>query len=57
MYYINNLYKIINYRFVKNNREIISYERFKNIVSYEWYEKLRLGEMPEELISEEHLNG
>lgn len=45
--YLNNLYKIENMKFVKEDREIIPFEDYKNI-SKELYYGLRLGEMKKE---------
>ena len=40
----NNLYPIVDYKFVKDNRELTPYSEYENFVSREWYEKLRLAE-------------
>ena len=40
----NNLYPIVDYKFVKDNRELTPYSEYENFVSRDWYEKLRLAE-------------
>ena len=40
----NNLYPIVDFKFVKDNRELTPYSEYENFVSREWYEKLRLAE-------------
>lgn len=40
----NNLYPISDYKFIKDNRELTPYSEYEKIVSYDWYEKLRLSE-------------
>lgn len=40
----NNLYPISDYKFIKDNRKLTPYSEYEKIVSYDWYEKLRLSE-------------
>ena len=44
----NNLYPIKDYKFVKEEREVVPYNEYKQI-PYEWYEKMRLAEQPREV--------
>ena len=40
----NNLYPIVDFKFVKDNRELTPYSEYENFVSRDWYERLRLAE-------------
>ena len=51
----NNLYPIKDYKFVKDSRQIISYDNYKDI-PYDWYSKLRLAEISDE-IAQTDVNG
>ena len=51
----NNLYPIKDYKFVKDNRVLVSYDKYSNIISKEWYEDLRLAEMPADLVDSDYL--
>lgn len=51
----NNLYPIKDYKFVKDYRELVSYDKYSNVVSKDWYENLRLAEMPAELVDSDYL--
>ena len=44
----NNLYPIKDYKFVKEEREVVPYEEYSEI-PYEWYVKMRLAEQPREV--------
>lgn len=45
---LNNIYPIVDMRFVKDDRQIVPYESFEGI-SLEFYNGLRLGEQPMDL--------
>ena len=45
---LNNMYPIKDYKFQKDNREIVAFENFHGITR-EWYEGLRLGEQPQDI--------
>ena len=45
----NNLYPIKDYKFVKDNRQMISHDNYKDI-PYDWYSKLRLAEISDEIV-------
>ena len=51
----NNLYPIKDYKFVKDNRDFIPYEVYSDVVSKEWYENMRLAEMPSGMVDREYL--
>lgn len=42
----NNIYPIKNMKFVKDDRNIIPYEEYKNSIPYDYYIGMRLGEQP-----------
>ncbi len=51
----SNMYKIKDLKYVKTDREIVPYSEYEEYVSYDMYKKMRLGEIPKELISKQYL--
>ena len=45
---LNNMYPIKDYKFEKDDRELVAYENFHDI-PMEWYEGLRLAEQPQDI--------